>query len=131
MSAGEIVLAAAVLLSGGVVAYALHEVASRLPVHVQDGQDGHQRPVETSREPQRAERPAEPAEAAEQPSAPQSALPVDPANPPTLRTYRRREGRPVQRCHCHDRELVDGEQVTLWPQPGGSMLLLCEEAMQR
>lgn len=58
---------------------------------------------------------------------PQASLPVDPSNPPFLRTYHRREGRPPRVCHCHARELQDGEQILFWPDPDteGAFWLVC------
>lgn len=73
----------------------------------------------------------EPGEATE---VDESALPVDPSNPPFPRVYHRRPDRPVRRCHCHGRELEDGETVLFWPNPDieGAFWLVChpEEVLQ-
>jgi hypothetical protein len=55
------------------------------------------------------------------------ALPIDPDNPPFPRVYHRREGRPPRTCHCHGRELRDGEAVLFWPNPDveGAFWLVC------
>lgn len=57
----------------------------------------------------------------------QASLPIDPDNPPFPRVYHRRPGRPPRFCHCHGRELQDGETVLWWPNPDvdGAFWLVC------
>jgi hypothetical protein len=72
-------------------------------------------------------KPVPAAESAPEPEPEEAALPVDPDNPPFPRVYRRRPGREPRFCHCHGRELVDGETVLFWPNPDieGAFWLVC------
>lgn len=55
-------------------------------------------------------------------------LPVDPNNPPRLVSYNPTPGSPQRLCDCHGREIEQGDQVFLWPNPAaeGAMWILCK-----
>jgi len=58
------------------------------------------------------------------------ALEVDMSNPPRTRIYQPK-GPATARCTCHDRRLDPGEEILWWPQPDGSVLVICKESTSR
>lgn len=58
------------------------------------------------------------------------ALEVDMSNPPRTRVYEPK-GAATARCTCHDRRLEPGEEILWWPQPDGSVLVICKESTIR
>jgi hypothetical protein len=53
-------------------------------------------------------------------------LPMDPDNPPKLKRYTGPDGR--YRCHCHELEIKNGDEILIWPRPdqgNGARSLFC------
>jgi hypothetical protein len=82
------------------------------------------RMVENFLRQQREDEPLD-AEVVEEPPS----LPIDPDNPPFPRRYTRRPGSQPKFCHCHSRQLIDGEDILFWPNPDveGSFWIVCQE----
>lgn len=53
------------------------------------------------------------------------ALAFDPENPPTSKVYKGQGG---VYCSCHGNPVRFGDEVLWWPQPDGSVLLICKES---
>jgi hypothetical protein len=53
--------------------------------------------------------------------------PVDLSSPPYAAVFEQGEGEP-ERCDCHGRPLVDGEEVIIWPQ---RPQILCSDEARR